>query len=159
MSSADLGTHLSQISFSTPSQNQSKSNKRMLEAGELGLIHFMFPQGGKTLNTISESRCLAGGCIRTTVVSGRAAHFPSVSCPQELLPKSHRIMDQNILSGQEPPGSSSPTPGPVQDTQQSHPVPQSVVQTLRSSGSLGVVPTALCISRCLFFQDLHTTCS
>lgn len=29
----------------------------------------------------------------------------------------------------------------------------------KCSGSLGAVPTALSISRCLFFQDLHTTCS
>lgn len=85
--------------------------------GRVG-AHPLHVKGEKTLNVISKSRCLTGGCTRTAVTLGSTAPFPSVSCPQELLPKNHRIMDQNILSWKEPPGSPSPTLGPAQDTQQ-----------------------------------------
>lgn len=79
VSNTDLGTYRCQISFSTPSQSHSKSNKRMLEGGSWGSSVFVLTEKNSA-NTDTKSRWrLHGPAIRTQLPSwGRNTHFGSV---------------------------------------------------------------------------------
>lgn len=79
VSSTDLGTYRCQISFSTPSQSHSKSNKRMSEGGSWGSSNFVLTEKNSA-DTDAKSRWLLHGpAICTQLPSwGRDTHFGSV---------------------------------------------------------------------------------
>ena len=76
MSSADPGTYLCQISFSAPSQSQSKSNKRMLERGSRGSSNFHVKGEKLSEHHLKKQMPLTWPCcIHTTVVLGKGCTF------------------------------------------------------------------------------------
>lgn len=79
VSSTDLGTYRCQISFSTPSQSHSKSNKRMSEGGSWGSSNFVLTEKN-SVDTDAKSRWLLHGPAVCTQLSswGRDTHFGSV---------------------------------------------------------------------------------